>query len=384
MARCDHAYHAAFPSVDFVGDVLCSPYRDDRDFAYNFLFGSQDVRVEPDIMTAYYTGQSGTQSITLTMSDDDDSTEDITSSMEVTLDAGSRYSVVHVGADQPPVVINETDSELAEGENTLTIVTASATPATTFKVLDNASPAPQDRVMFEYSYYLQSGIGENGVIVQRLDPQTQTVTASINIPYFPNTNVLINGDRLMDSVTPVVMNYSTTSSTADWLAGVNQMTNPPFTFTEFTNAAVTGGFDAALAQCEDYMWFAWIDGGFASQSPANQAYISGMGAGTILNNSVREGATTTPWFISPTETRGGTPLFVSDPLAEMERSTLTPGSVYGNILMTISTTGNNVQNVIHITDAVPVSEAADTLVEDITLYPTRTRLNLVLPFGPSG
>jgi hypothetical protein len=360
---------------------------DDRDFAYNFLFGSNDVSVEPDVMTAYYTLQSGTQTITLTVSDEDNSAEDITASMDVTLDAGNRYSVIYVGADQPPIVINETvaeaESQLAEGENTLTIVTASATRATTFKVMDNTSPAPRDRAMFEYSYYLQSGIGENGVIVQRLDPQTQAVTASLNIPYFPNTDVLINGDRLMAIVTPVVMNYSTTSSAADWLAGVNQMPNPPFTFTEFTNSAVTGGFDAALAQCEDYMWFAWIDSAFAGQSSAHQPYISGMGAGTILNNSVREGATTTPWLISPTETREGTPLFVSDPLAELDSSTPAGGSVYGNILMTISTTGNNVQNVIHITDAVPVSEVADRPVEDITLQSTRTSLNLVLPFGPS-
>jgi hypothetical protein len=360
---------------------------DDRDFAYNFLFGSNDVSVEPDIMTMYYPLQAGTQSITFTVSAEDNSTEATTTAIEVALEAGNRYSVIHVGADQPPIVINETvaeaESELVEGENTLTIVTTSTTPATTFRVMDNTSPTPQERMMFEYSFYLQSGIGENGVIVQHLDSQTQAVIASINIPYFPNTDVVINGDRLTDILTPVVINYSTTASTADWLAGVNQMTNAPFTFTAFTNSAVVGGFDAALAQCEDYMWFPWIDAAYASQSSANQSYISGMGAGTILNNSVHEGATTTPWLISPTATREGTPLFVGDPLAELESSTTISGSVYGNILMTVSTTGNNVQNVIHITDSVPVGETADTPVEDITLRSTRTSLNLVLPFGPS-
>jgi hypothetical protein len=360
---------------------------DDKDFAYNFLFGSNEVSVQPDIMTGYYPLQSGTQTITFTVSNDD-STADTTTSIEVTLEAGNRYSVIHVGADQPPIVVNETvaeaETELAEGENTLTIVTTSAAAPTPFKVLDNAAPTPRDRALFTYDSYLQSGIGENGVIVQRLDPQTQAVTASLNIPYLPNTDVIINGDRLLDMATPVVMNYSTTLSTADWLAGVNQMPNPPFTFTEFINSAVVGGFDAALAECPNYMWFAWTDTGFAGQSAANQSYISGMGAGTILNNSVREGATTTPWLISPTETRGGTPLFVGDPLAELESSTTVSGAVYGNILMTISTTGNNVQNVIHITDAVPVSEAATAPVENINLYPSRTSLNLVLPLGPSG
>jgi hypothetical protein len=358
---------------------------DDKDFVYNIFFGSNEVSGEPDVMTKYYQVPSGTQTIILTSSDEDTATDDVSTSIEVTLEAGSRYSIIYAGANLLPVIINETlaeaKTERAEGENTLTIVTTSATPANTFKVMDNTTPTPQGRTLFEYAYHGQSGIGENGVIVQRFDPQTQAVIASINIPYFPNTDVIINGDRLMDSATPVVLNYSTTLSAADWLAGINQMTNPPFTFREFTHSADTGGFGAALAECKDYMWFTWIDAAFESQPAAHQAHISGRGAGTIVNNSVMEGATTTPWLISPTKTREGTPLFVGDPLAELEGSTSTGGSVYGSILMTVATTGNGVQNVLHITDAVPVSAEAAARVTDINLYPSRTSLNLVLPFG---
>jgi hypothetical protein len=351
---------------------------DDRDFAYNFLFGSSEVAVVPDYTTMYYAVPAGGQTIEFTASDEASSF-----STEISLEAGNRYTVISVGADQPVIVVNETvaEAELAEVENTLTIVTPSAT-ATTFKVLDNLSPTPRERVLFEYSGYLQSGIGENGVVIQRLDPQTQAVISSVNIPYFPNTDVLINGERLNDTATPLVINYSTSLSTADWLAGINQMTNPPFTFNEFINSAVVGGFDAALAECADYMWFPWTDGAFAQQSSDNQSFISGAGAAEILNDSVHEGASTTPWLMSPTNTRGGTALFFGAPLAELDSTTPTAGSLSGNILMTISTTGNGVQNVIHITDAVPSGETAQTPVEDLTLYPSRTTLNLVLPFGP--
>jgi hypothetical protein len=343
------------------------------------MFSNFETVTEPDMLTKYYAVQSGTHTIEFTPSGENGSTF----SSEIALEAGNRYSVIYMGADQPPVTINETaaesELELAEGENALTIVTSLGSAA--FKVLDNVSASPRDRQIFEYNGYLQSSIGASGVVVQRLDPQTEAIISSINIPYFPNTNILINGDGLNDLTTPVVINYSTSLSAADWLAGINGMENPPFTFNQFINSAVAGGFDAALAQCEDYMWFAWIDSAFDSQSSDNQSFISGVGAGTILNNSVHEGATTTPWFISPTTTRGGTPLFVGDPLAELDNATMTAGVVSGNILMTVSTTGNDVQNVIHITDAIPISDTPQAQVENYNLYPSRTRLNLVLPLG---
>jgi hypothetical protein len=364
---------------------------DDRDFVYNVMFGSTHAPLEPDIMTKYYAMQSGTQTIEFTYPDENDSAEGSTSSTEIVLEAGNHYAVIGIGPDQPPIVVNETaaeaESDLAEGGNVLTIVTSVATGSGTatnaFKVVDNTSPTPQERVVFEYSGYLQSGIGTNGVVVQHFDPQTQAIIASINIPYFPDTHIIINGDRLVDLITPVVINYSTSLSTADWLAGINQMENPPFTFNQFINSAVAGGFDAALVECEDYMWMVWTDAAFANQSSSNQTFISGAGAGDILNNSVLEGATTTPWFISPTATRGGTPLFFGDPLAELDSATLTEGAVAGNILMTLSTSGNNVQNVIHITDTVPIGEAIETPVRDVMLFPSRTRHNLALPFGSS-
>ena len=356
---------------------------DDRDFVYNFLFGSTEVAAVPDYTTMYYALPAGGQTIEFTVADEDDSAEGSSISSEITLEAGNRYTIISVGLDQPAIVINETvaeaESGLAEGENALTIVTGNGTPTSAFKVLDNLSPTPRERAVFEYSGYMQSGIGENGVVIQRLDPQTQAIISSVNIPYFPNTSVIINGDRLIDTATPLVINYSTSLSTADWLAGINQMANPPFTFNQFINSAVVGGFDAALAECEDYMWLPWTDAAFERQSSANQSFISGAGAGEILNDSVHEGASSTPWLISPTTTRGGTPLFVGDPLAELDSTTATAGSVYGNILMTISTTGNGVQNVIHVTDTVPLGETAQAQVEDLTLFPSRTTLNLVLP-----
>jgi hypothetical protein len=359
---------------------------DDRDFVYNIMFESSTIAAQPDIMTKYYVVQSGTQTIEFTISDEDGSAEGSTVSAEINFEAGNHYAVISVGAGQAPIVINETvveeESGLPDGENALTIIsTASETSTGDFKVSDNVSPTPQERTVFEYSGYLQSGIGQNGVILQRLDPQTQAVLFSINIPYFPNTDVIVNGDRLMDATTPVAVNYSTSSSAADWLAGISQMENAPFTFDQFINSAVVGGFDAALAECEDYMWFVWTDAAYGHQSVANQTFISGAGASTVVNNSVLEGAIITPWLISPTQTRGGTPLFVGDPLAELEGDTSSSGSVSGNILMTVSTMGNNVQNVIHITDAVPLAETTQNRVDAVNLYPSRTSVNFVLPLG---
>jgi hypothetical protein len=359
----------------------------DSDVVYEITFGSSSITAVQDVMTKYYAMQPGAQIVEFASAGEGGST----TSAEVNFEAGNRYALISTGPDQPVIVVNETvaeeESGLAEGENALTIVTTLAAgndaAKAAFKILDNATPTPQERVVFEYSGYLQSGIGTNGVVIQRLDPQTQAIMSSVNIPYFPNTSVIVNGDGLADATRPMVVNYSTTLSVADWLAGINQMANPPFTFSEFINSAVTGGFDAALAQCEDYMWFVWTDEAFAGQSSDNQSFISGGGAGVILNNSVLEGAITTPWLISPTATRGGTPLFVGDPLAELDSINATPaaGSVTGNILMTLSTSGNNVQNVIHITDTVPLGETADVRVENYQLFPSRTRLNLVLPLG---
>ena len=354
------------------------------DPAINIKLGSSNINAAPGIMTHYYAAQPGTQTIELTTSGEDGP---ITST-EVEFEGGNHYAVILTAADQPPIVINETvaeaESGLAEGENALTIVpSAAGKDKPTFKVLDNLSPTPQERMVYEYDGYLQSAIGKDGVVIQSLDPQTGAVLSSFTIPYFPITDVLVTGGGLVDPSLPVAINYSTTSSVADWLAGMNQMENPPFTFNQFVKSAAAGGFDGALAQCEDYMWLVWPDAAFESQSSANQTYVSGAGAGTILNNSVHEGAITAPWLISPPATRGDTPLIFGDPLAELDNMPLTEGSISGNILMTVSTTGNGVQNVIHVTDTVPLGEAAQTPVHDINLYPSRTSLNLVLPLSGS-
>jgi hypothetical protein len=72
----------------------------------------------------------------------------------------------------------------------------------------------------------------------------------------------------------------------------------------------------------------------------------------VVNDSVFQPATTTPYFISPMTTRGGTPLEFGNPFAA---SAAAPAEgLSGMIDFTLTTTGNGVQNVVHVIDTVPV------------------------------
>jgi hypothetical protein len=293
-------------------------------------------------------------------------------SYEVTFEAGQTYAVILRDIDQPPVVINQTvaeDAPLAEGENDLIIVTAANDSSPSFQILDNTSPTPRERMAYEYVGYLRSGISETGAVIQRLDVGTQEVLVSATIPYLPNTTVILNGDTLIqdDAGNPLMtLNFSTSLSVADWLTAVNQMANPPFTFNQFLNSAEVGGFSAALQQCEDYMWTIWTDAAFEQLSSQNQSFVSGAGAGVVVNNSVLPPATTIPWEISPTATRGGTPLTFNNAFDDADLPSESV-NLAGVIVMTLSTTGNDVQNVVHITDLVPVGDTGQAPVSGISL-----------------
>jgi hypothetical protein len=328
----------------------------------------RDVNFAPNVMTPYMPAEAGEQTFSFAPLGEG-ATEDIIPATEtVVIQEGHTYTVVVTSLESPPYIVDETgldgEAPLAEGENRLIIVTQAATDdgaaAASFKIADNTSPTPTDRPMFEYNYYVASTIGTNGVVVERLDPQTQEPTYRLNIPYLPNTNVIINGDwtGVPDEDgegVPLILNLSTDLSVADWLAQVNQMPNPPFTFNHFVETATTGGFYAALQQCENYMWNVWTDAAFGSLTPDQQAAVSsGMGAAAVMDNSVLQPATTTPWAISPTTTRGGTPLIYFNPF--VPEANPEPVAV-GNVLLSITTTGNDVQNVINIVDVLPVGDS---------------------------
>jgi hypothetical protein len=267
------------------------------------------------------------------------------------------YSIIYTGGDTPITVINETvvaeDAGLAVDENLLTILSRS--PSARFWVYSNESLTPQ-RVVTPYEYFAQSSIGTGGVTVEYTNPETGIVSQAV-IPYFPNTDVIINGDAMANPNAPFVINYSTSSSVAQWLTNTSAMPNTPFAFSNFLNAATVGGFRGALDQCEDYMWFPFTDASFNALNASQQTYVSGAGAGVVMDNSVLQPATTAPWNLSPTTTRGGTPLTISGyiPLPEGDED-VPQGALTANIILTVSTTGNDVQNVIHVVTGAPVNE----------------------------
>ena len=312
-----------------------------------------------DIATAYAPVEPGTQSMELVSGTD--STPLATD--EVTFEPGMMYTVVKAGLDQPAIVINDTASAAALSPNLnvniLTIVSSAPDITQRFKIGENGSPLPPDRIS-QQSGYAQIAFTGN-LMLEGIGKSNDTL--AFNVFNLPNTSAIFS-DVEPDTNVPLLVSYSTNMSVADWLEAVNQMTNPPFTFSQFLDSARAGGFAAALTRCEDYMWQVWTDAAFLTLPPDQQSLVSGSGAGTVVNNGVLNPATTAPWAISPTKTRGGTPLDYRSPfLALVEDSAPSPNAVTGNILMTISTTGSGVQNVINVVDQVPVSQDRDWIIE---------------------
>jgi|GEM_PF-3229683 hypothetical protein len=350
----------------------------------------------PNITTSYAAIPAGDLTIDYAASDASAPLEGAALTDTVTLEGGHQYLVIKTGFDEPVLVIDETqlneEFPLPEGYNALIVVTelatddgaASSTGAAAahlrlmapvgefFGRLRYAAPAAQDltvRVSGYFRFGVQYGDSDTSVPSQRYADEFETnglnydevVAASL-----PNTNMVINGNAAVAGQF-VPINYSTDLPVADWLAQFNRITDAPFTFNQFNNSAATGGFAAALQQCEDYMWNAWTDDAFAALAAALQEYVSGnAGAGTVVNNSVLQPATTTAQNISPTTTRGGIPLNYTAQSAQVSAggTTLptathsgTPDEVIGNIILSISTTGSGVQNVINVVDSVPVSES---------------------------
>lgn len=306
----------------------------------------------PDLMTRYHLTDVGEQTIEYSQEGG------VPFSYPIVLEAGYNYSVITVDPNQPPIVINESIAEdgLEEGENPLIIVSDTTD---VFRILDDVSPTPLERTFTSYEGYLQTAASPAGTIIERIDLTSQETLFSLTVPYLPNTTLIINGDSLIpdaDGNVTVIPNYSTSLSVADWLAGIQSIENLPFTVANFLSSAESGGFGAAIQECEDYMWLVWTDAAFDALSSANQSYVSGAGAGNVVNDSVLQPATTSPWLLSPTATRGGVPLTFANPFAGAGIPDETFNGIRGNVLMTLSTTGSGVQNVVHIVDLVPVSE----------------------------
>jgi hypothetical protein len=104
------------------------------------------------------------------------------------------------------------------------------------------------------------------------------------------------------------------------------------------------------------MWFPFTDEAYNALNASQQTYVSGAGAGVVMDNSVLQPATTAPWELSPTNTRGGTPLTIANPFNPGLDLAPAQGAVLANIVMTVATTGNDVQNVIQVITGVPVNE----------------------------
>jgi hypothetical protein len=316
-----------------------------------------DGVLSSNIMTAYMPAEVGEQ--TVTFAPIEGTTEDILPAADtVTIQEGHTYAIVLTGANSTPMIIDETgmDEEIqrAEGDNRLIIVTQAG--ADTFRITDFQDDSSDALPLVDMNLNGLVATFNHDLKIEVIDAQTQQPMNSIRVPFLPSTNVILNGDVLLNGEIPP-LNFSTHLSVAELLSRVSQMPNPPFTVNHFLETANSGGFYAALEQCENYMWNVFTDEAFDTLTPEQQSYVRGAGAATVMDSSVLQQATTTPWAISPTTTRGGTPLIYNPPIQVTANTTLTAPEdniVTGNILMTLSTTGNDVQNVIHFTDRVPV------------------------------
>ncbi len=313
-----------------------------------------------DLVTKY--GQFAPSELEFTISDAPSGGGN-TSTETVTVEAGNVYTIIKHGINSPAIVINETvleeESPLGDGENSVTVITRTADGAGgsessfRFTLADNDTPTPLQR--FEFSGYFRAAVGVP-VRLERLDPATGSPIAGIVIPYLPSTNVIINGDALGSDLASAAQ-FSTPLTVLAWLQGINNMANPPFTFNNFINTATTGGFAGALEQCQNYMWNVFTDEAYEALDSAVRDQIVGRNTSLVMDASVLQPATSAPWLLGQTRTRGGTPVTYANPFAASTGSVTaahsTPIGVNGDILLTISTTGNAVQNIINLVNVVP-------------------------------
>jgi hypothetical protein len=281
---------------------------------------------------------------------------------------GEVMTVIWSGIDQGITVINETAQDESVTDvafsKVLAIQNILTPPGTTFSFRDvadgeaapfNEAPRLTTQPVFDEAEYL-AAFGDDWRTIEygRSTLDSPGVEYSFPLHVLPHTDVTFNAD------VPTFVNYATDLSVMEWLTTLNQTVGAPFTFNNFLSVAETGGFSGALVQCENYMWFVWTDVAFNLLPLETQTYVqSAAGAGTVLNNSVLELPSTTPWLNSPTVTRGGTLLRFELPLrASTAVDVLTPTPFPGvalNIALTLTTRGNGVRNVIHVVDNVPAS-----------------------------
>lgn len=278
----------------------------------------------------------------------------------VNLEAGHHYTIIKGDYDRPALVIDRTtlfeEFLLAQGENSLIVVSETVvddeSAAENFSL---TSPTGDPLPIHGYQGYFLGIITQEGATLERRDPQLGSTVDEIKIEGLPSITVVINGDWVPDEEVAPVPNYSTTLNVAEWLAAFNQMTAPPFTFNNFIQTATSGGFLAALNECQDYMWNVFTDAAYEALPAEEQATVT-TNAAVVMDASVLQPATTMPWLISPTATRGGTPLTYANPFATPAAPD--PNAIMGNVILTVSTAGNGVQNVVHIVDNVPTNYQA--------------------------